>query len=130
MSICDDNSLKMQWCHDSDMVMPSLGSWPGSLPCTAVVTFAHHTKLLETHLQINSAVRHSSLPMLTSLRGFVVRSEAIKLYRSFLRVAQQAPADARGDAACSCTNIRWAYACVHERGRRMTVSLQPLRRDV
>ena len=63
--------------------------------------------------------------MLTSLRGFVVRSEAIKLYRSFLKIAHQAPPDARGDAACLFINYCRAYACVHELGRRMTVRLQP-----
>lgn len=35
--------------------------------------------------------------MSDSLRGFILRGEALKLYRSFLRTAQQAPPSARGE---------------------------------
>jgi len=52
----------------------------------ASVICKHHSDTQHTPAQLMS----------DSLRGFVLRGEVLKLYRTFLRTAQQAPPGARG----------------------------------
>lgn len=53
--------------------------------------------------------------MSDSLRGFILRGEALKLYRNFLRTAQQAPPSARGVSSSQMPIISILQMCMSRR---------------
>lgn len=96
--------------------------------CSRTVTLQHKTSKLLQAPALNRTLACAPWPMSDSLRGFILRGEALKLYRSFLRAAQQAPPSAQGDftsdACLNCEQLHlhayaasWLFSAHHYCGR-------------